>query len=377
VTSTRCGYPGLPAVVRATRVPGVNGLDMHLLTAGERQARRGTVLLLHGFPELSFSWRHVMVPLADAGFYVVAPDQRGFGLTTGWDRRFEGDVGSFSAANLVEDLAHLLHRLEMHSVTTVVGHDFGSLVAARCALTRPAVFRSAVLMSAPIGPVAAPGALPALFEAVATGLAGLDPPREHYQCYFSGADAERDMLECEQGLVEFLRGYIHGKSGDFAENDPQPLGDMTPQALAQLPQYYVLRAGTGMARTVVRYHDDYVARGGDCAWLTDAELKVYADTFAATGFQGGLNWYRCLTGGIGEDSFAEYVGAPITVPAAFIAGGRDWGIHQTPGSLEAMQTRGCTDLRMLRLVPEAGHWIQQERPDAVVTGLVDFVDGLS
>lgn len=331
---------------------------------------------MHGFPEMSFSWRHVMVPLADAGFYVVAPDQRGFGLTTGWDRRFEGDVGSFSAANLVEDLVQLLGRLELDAITTVVGHDFGSLVAARSGMTRPDVFRSVVLMSAPVGPVAPMGAIAELFKSVAAGLATLDPPREHYQCYFSGADAERDMLECEQGLVAFLRGYIHGKSGDWEENDPQPLGGMTPQDLAELPPYYVLTAGTGMARTVTPYYEDYVARGG-CSWLTDAELEVYAATFAATGFQGGLNWYRCLTAGIGEDAFAEFVGAPITVPAGFIAGARDWGIHQTPGAFEVMQTRGCADFRMLRLVPEAGHWVQQERPEAVVTVLVDFVDGLT
>jgi pimeloyl-ACP methyl ester carboxylesterase len=150
---------------------------------------------------------------------------------------------------------------------------------------------------------------------------------------------------------------------------------MSPEDLAQLPTYYVMPADVGMAETVTPYYEDYV-RGDGCSWLSDDELAVYAATFAASGFQGGLNWYRCVTQGGGEESLAAVVGAPIVIPATFVAGERDWGIHQTPGQLAAMQTVGCTDVRLLRLVPGAGHWVQQERPDAVLDALVEFLDGI-
>ena len=113
------------------------------------------VLLLHGFPELAYSWRKVMPPLAAAGFHVVAPDQRGYGRTTGWDGAYDGDVGSFRMLNLVEDVLALARALGERRAH-VVGHDFGSPVAAYCALTRPDVFRSVVMMSAPFGGVQPP-----------------------------------------------------------------------------------------------------------------------------------------------------------------------------------------------------------------------------
>ena len=369
-------YAGLPSGISAFDVKDVNGIDQHVLTAGETTASRGVLLLLHGFPELSFSWRHVMVPLAEAGFYVVAPDQRGYGLTTGWDGEGAGDVESFSAAALVQDVVRLLDRMQVGAVATVVGHDFGSLVAARAALLRPDIFKSVVLMSAPMTPVPPIGAVAQLFESLASGLRGLDPPREHYQCYFSGNSAEDDILNSEQGLVAFLRGYIHGKSGDWHGNKPHALGGMTPEDLAELPTYYVMPAGVGMAKTIAPYYEDYLEQGA-CRWLTDEELAVYAATFAASGFQGGLNWYRCLTQGIGEDALSGFVGAPIAVPAGFVAGDRDWGVHQTPGAFDAMQTRGCADFRGAYFVEGAGHWVQQERPQAVVDALLQFAEGLA
>ena len=128
-------------------VDGVNGLRMHVLEAGEKG--RPGVLLLHGFPELAYSWRHVMPALAGAGFHVVALDQRGYGATTGWDAGYDGDVGSFRLLNLVRDALALLDRLGLQTVEAVVGHDFGASVAAWCALIRPDVFRRVALMSAP------------------------------------------------------------------------------------------------------------------------------------------------------------------------------------------------------------------------------------
>ncbi|HTN26422.1 MAG TPA: alpha/beta fold hydrolase, partial [Burkholderiales bacterium] len=93
----------LPPAIRARTIPGINGLTMHVLEAGYESAGRPALLLLHGFPELAYSWRNVMLPLAAAGFHVIAPDQRGYGRTTGWDADYDGDVGSFRMLNLARD----------------------------------------------------------------------------------------------------------------------------------------------------------------------------------------------------------------------------------------------------------------------------------
>ncbi|HXI36577.1 MAG TPA: alpha/beta fold hydrolase, partial [Burkholderiales bacterium] len=128
---------------------GVNGLAMHVLEAGYETPGRPAVLLLHGFPELAYSWRKILPRLADAGFHAVAPDQRGYGRTSGWDPRYDGDVASYRILNLVRDATGLVSALGLRSLAAVVGHDFGAAVAAYCALTRPDLFRSLVLMSAP------------------------------------------------------------------------------------------------------------------------------------------------------------------------------------------------------------------------------------
>ena len=139
----------LPTGMRARFVPEINGLRMHVLEAGFEAAGRPLVLLLHGFPEIAYSWRKVMLPLAEAGFHVVAPDQRGYGRTTGWDADFDGDLAGFRLLNAVRDALGLVAALGYRSVAAVVGHDFGASVAAWCAVVRPDVFRSVALMSAP------------------------------------------------------------------------------------------------------------------------------------------------------------------------------------------------------------------------------------
>src|SRR6201996_6974176 len=147
----------LPPSIRARYVDGINGLRMHVLEAGFETPGRPCLLLLHGFPELAFSWRKVMPALAAAGYHVIAPDQRGYGRTTGWDARYDGDLAPFRFPNLVRDALGLVSAFGYKHVDAVIGHDFGSPVAAWCALMRPDVFRAVVMMSAPFsGPPALP-----------------------------------------------------------------------------------------------------------------------------------------------------------------------------------------------------------------------------
>src|SRR4051812_20158379 len=143
------GQATIPGGIRSRFVNNINGLNVHMLEAGFEPADRPLLLLLHGFPELAYSWRKVMLPLAAGGYHVVAPDQRGFGRTTGWDNRYDADLTSFSMLNMVRDALALVNALGYRSAAAVIGHDAGSPVAAWCALVRPDVFRSVAMMSAP------------------------------------------------------------------------------------------------------------------------------------------------------------------------------------------------------------------------------------
>lgn len=365
----------LPAGIRSRFVDDVNGLTMHVLEAGFETPGRPCVLLLHGFPELAYSWRKVMLPLAAEGFHVIAPDQRGYGRTTGWDGRYDGDVGSFRMLGLVRDALGLLWRLGRRSVAAVVGHDFGSPVAAWCALIRPDVFRSVALMSAPFpGPPALPFGAD---QAAASGsihdeLAALVPARKHYQWYYSTPEADRDMRDCAQGIHAFLRAYYHYKSADWKQNDPYPLQAWTASELAKLPTYYVMEQGLDMARTVAAEMPSQ-AEIAACRWLPDDELRIYSEEFSRTGFQGGLQWYRCATSPRYTAELHVFSGRTIDVPSCFIAGKRDWGVFQVPGAFEAMQRSACTQMVKCSLLDGAGHWVQQEQPEQVSRLLIEFL----
>jgi pimeloyl-ACP methyl ester carboxylesterase len=361
----------LPPGIRSRFVADVNGLRMHILEAGYETGGRPVVLLLHGFPELAWSWRKVMPPLAAAGFHVVAPDQRGYGRTTGWNAAYDGDLASFRPVNLVQDLLELVFAMGWPHVRAVVGHDFGSPIAAHCALIRPDVFTSLVMMSAPFAGPPPVSAAPAPPEDIGAALASLTPPRKHYQWYYSTRQADGDMRGAPQGLHDFLRAYYHVKSADWPGNQPHPLRAWTAEELARLPPYYVMPAAAGMAETVARYLPS-AAEVATCTWLTEPELDVYCAEFARTGFQGALQWYRCATSGLAAADLRLFAGRTISVPATFIAGAADWGTYQSPGLFEGLD-RACSDLRGRHLVAAAGHWVQQEQAPAVTGLLRDFL----
>ena len=360
---------------------------MHILESrfepNGTETKRPLVLLLHGFPEVAYSWRKQMLPLAQAGFYVVAPDQRGYGRTTGGDTAFEGDWQSCRLLNLVRDLLFLVHALGRGHVDSVIGHDFGSPVAAWSALSRPDIFHSVMMLSAPFaGAPDTPFGVPSRSHAaensfqrmtrIVKELQTLTPARQHYQWYYSGPDANRDMRDCPQGLHDFLRAYYHVKSADWSGNQPFALQGATAQELAKLPLYYVMNLDSNMAETVAQ-HIPSPSAIADCHWLPDDELSVSVREYARTGFQGGLQWYRCSTDIHQFEELALFSGRRIEVPSAFVAGESDWGIFQSPGAFEKMKSQSCTALLMCKQIEGAGHWVQQEQPEAITASILEFL----
>jgi pimeloyl-ACP methyl ester carboxylesterase len=369
----------LPSTIRSRTIENINGLSMHVLEAGFETRDRPCLLLLHGFPELAFSWRKVMPALASAGYHVIAPDQRGYGRTTGWDANYDGDLASFRLLNLVRDALGLVSAFGYAHVHAVTGHDFGSSVAAWCALVRPDVFRSVALMSAPFA--GAPSlpfntadvpAKPVAEDPVHRELAALPRPRKHYQWYYSTREANADMHRAPQGLHDFLRGYYHHKSADWKDNKPYPLKSWSAGELAKLPTYYVMDLARDMAATVAEEMPDAASIAAN-QWLPDRELSFYSGEYGRTGFQGGLQWYRCGTSGAFTGELQTWSGRTIDVPSCFISGKQDWGTYQRPGVYQAMQSKACTNMIGCHLVDGAGHWVQQEQPAEVSRLLLQFL----
>ncbi|HZP85802.1 MAG TPA: alpha/beta hydrolase [Burkholderiales bacterium] len=352
---------------------------MHVLEAGFETKGRPCVLLLHGFPELAYSWRKVMLPIAQAGYHVLAPDQRGYGRTTGWDPSYDGDLHSFHLLSIARDALALVYAFGYRSVAAVIGHDFGSPVAGLCALTRPDVFRSVVMMSAPLpgvpdlpfDTVERPAAKPEVENVIET-LPRLPRPRKHYQWYYSGREANEDMWHCPQGVRAFMRAYYHYKSADWKQNKPYRLAARTATELAKMPTYYIMDADKNMAQTVEPEMPS-AAEIAACKWLTEDELRVYSTEYERTGFQGGLQWYRTRFVPEYNAEFQLFSSKTIDVPSAFIAGKSDWGVYQWPGDFEAMQTKLCTNMVGVHLLDGAGHWVQQEQAEEVNRLLLEFL----
>ena len=378
------GNGTLPPGIRSRTVANVNGLTVHILEAGYETSGRPAVLLLHGFPELAYSWRKVMLPLAAAGYHVIAPDQRGYGRTTGWDDSYDADPDPFRILNMVRDAMGLVLALGYRQVAAVVGHDAGSPVAAWNALVRPDIFRSVAMMSSPFAGVpslpfntangAAPPRTAPTDDELDAELAKLDPPRKYYQNYQRTRGANDDMLHAPQGLHAFFRAYYHYKSADWKGNKPHPLKARTAEELAQIPTYYVMERDKGMAATVAPFMPS-AAEIAACKWLTEAEVDVYATEYGRTQFTGALQGYR-VRRGAEPKSIAEmhtFSGRTIDVPSLFIGGKSDWGVYQTPGAAENMQKSACTRMVGFHLVDGAGHWVQQEQPEKVSELLLQFL----
>lgn len=193
------GQNTLAGGIRSRLIDNNNGVMMHVLEAGFEGPKKPCVLLLHGFPELAYTWRNQLLPLAQAGFHVVAPDLRGYGRSVTAPVKFDDDLLPFALLNRVSDVLGLVLALGYDRVAGVVGHDWGGPTAAWCALVRPDIFNSVVLMSTPFD---GPPDLPVNSAEHPTRSAHIDlqqrlgalpRPRKHYRQYLATRGANEDL----------------------------------------------------------------------------------------------------------------------------------------------------------------------------------------
>jgi pimeloyl-ACP methyl ester carboxylesterase len=305
-----------------------NGISMHLAEAGTGPL----VVLLHGFPESWYSWRHQLTALAHAGFHAVAPDQRGYGQTDRPDA-----ITAYSIFHLVGDVIGLLDAFgEQNAV--VIGHDWGAPVAWHTALFRPDRVRAVVGLSGPYRPR---GVEPPL--SILRRVAG----ENFYQIYFQ-----------EPGVAE----------ADLARNVRQTVCRTLFAACGQSPAVpdMMVKPGEGFLGNVAI--PDTLPE-----WLTDTAVDFYTREFERTGFSGGLNWYRNIDRN--WELTAPWSGAVVTPPALYVVGDRDV-VYHFPSAGPQMLTnlsRFVPNLRQAVLLEGCGHWTQQERPDEVSRLILAFL----
>ncbi len=311
------------------RTISANGVDLHVVERGTGRP----VILCHGFPELSYSWRHQLEALAAAGYRAVAPDQRGYGRTSQ-----PPSVAEYDVEHLSGDLLGLLDDLGEERAV-FVGHDWGAVVVWHLALAAPERVAGVVGLSVPFIP-RTPLPPTELIRAV-TG------ERFHYILYFQAPGP------ADEELARDPRRTIVRTFWSFS-------GDAPPGSFRRLP-----REGT-----------EYLDGMSDPPpvlppWLTEGDLEHYASEFGRTGFTGALNWYRNMDRN--WELSEPLDGRKVTVPALFVAGDRDPVLRMTPPEV---MDGWLTDLRGIVLLDGAGHWTQQERPDQVNRELVAFLRGL-
>ena len=309
-------------------------LTQQVLEAGDGPL----VLLLHGFPELSISWRAQVEALAAAGFHAVAPDMRGYGGTDGPAER-----EAYSILHLVGDMVDLVRTLG-EDRCVVVGHDWGAAVAWHCALMRPDLFTAVAGLSVPFQPRRPKGPPTA-------AMAALSKRAGRGDLYISRFQPDDAHAAFDADPAAALRKMFHAYDG---ATPPER------QSTGFLPE------GVGLTESIV---DDATLP----PWMGEAHFAEYVAAFAAGGFRGPVDWYRNLDANWADTAFLQ--DARIRVPGAFVVGERD-PVRHYAGPHEAGLKDWIPDLRMQAVIPGAGHWIQQERPDEVNAFLLDFLRGL-
>jgi pimeloyl-ACP methyl ester carboxylesterase len=314
-----------------------NGISIHLVEQGEGPV----VLLCHGFPETSHSWRHQLSALAEAGFRAVAPDMRGYGETESPEA-----IDQYTLLHLVGDMVGVLDALDIETAV-IAGHDWGAPVAWHAALLRPDRFRGVVGLSVPFiprGQVFTSRKTPETEDAV------------FYQEYFQAPGVAE--AEYEQNIRSSIRSALYTMSGDFP----------TVQIALNADSVGMVSRNAGLLARMV----DPPSLP---SWISEDEVDVYVAQFSRSGYRGGLNWYRNIARN--RELLAAFDGLKITVPALYIAGDRDIVLaFRDMDSVIASLPRRVPLLQQTIILPGCGHWTQQERPREVSSALIGFLKNI-
>ena len=308
----------------SSRMISANGIEIFVTEQGSGPL----VLLCHGWPELSHSWRHQLPAIAAAGFHVVAPDMRGFGRTSAPE-----SIDAYSIFDMVGDMVALVAALG-ETKAIIIGHDWGAPVAWHAALFRPDIF-------------------------TAVGGLSVAPP-------FRGRERPLDAL-AKSGVTNFYWQYFQ-KPG-VAEAEFERDVDYTMRAVTfGVDASLFLKDGHGFLG------DTTIPRPLP-AWVSEQDHAHVAETYRRTGFRGGLNWYRNIDRN--WELTAPWQGAKIHQPSIFIAGANDSVVTGILGGKRVTEMdRVLPNLKRKLIIEGAGHWIQQERPDEVNAALVEFLKGV-
>lgn len=323
----------MPSRIYGTeRLVDTNGVQLRVIEAGDRGAP--VVILAHGFPELAFSWRHQIPALADAGYHVLAPDQRGYGGSS----RPEA-IEAYDIHHLTADLVGLLDDVGVEQAVWV-GHDWGAVVVGNAPLLHPERVAAIATLSVPVLPRAQV------------------PPTRAFRAKF-GENFFYILYFQEPGVADAEL------DGDPARTMRRMIGGLKPPA----DESEALRMLAPSSEGLIDRLPEPVELP---PWISQDELDHYIREFTRTGFTGGLNWYRNFDRN--WETTAELAGATTSAPSLFIAGTADPGLSFTRADRASEVLVGPYRTVM---IDGAGHWLQQERPDEVNTALLEFLGGLT
>ena len=322
------------------RIVKTNGISLNVVEQGQG----ALVLLCHGFPEISYSWRRQINSLAEAGFHVVAPDMRGYGKS---DR--PEAIDQYTIFHLVGDLVGLLDGLEAPTAV-IIGHDWGATIAWQAARLRPDRFRAIVSLSVPFRPRS---------PARPTSLMPQTAEAQFYQLYFQEPGVAEAEFEKDHRLT--MHAMLYRGSGEGVA----AIRAVATSSGRALSVGMVPRAGGWLPSSAQPLP----------SWLSEADLGVYAGEFARSGFRGPLNYYRNIDRN--WELMAAFDGMKVTVPALYIAGDHDM-VVASPGAAELITNmkQVVPLLRDIQMLPRCGHWTQQERPAEVSAAIIEFLRSL-